>query len=192
MLLAFVTIATAWAGYSAATWSTESRLDLARASTLRVEANRALGKAQELRNFDASTFNTWFAAYVLGDEAQMALAERRFRPQFKAAFDAWQATDPENDPSAPPGPTFMPQYRQPGEARAARLDRQADALAASGDEAAETADNYVRVSMVLAAVLFVVGIGTTFELRRIRWALAALGGVLLLGAVVIFTQQPVP
>ena len=56
MLLAFVTIATAWAGYSAATWSTESRLDLARASTLRVEANRlddsslalSLGQQQRL------------------------------------------------------------------------------------------------------------------------------------------------
>ena len=65
-------------------------------------------------------------------------------------------------------------------------------MAARGDERAETSDNYLRVSMVLAAALFLVGIGTSFELPRIRWSLAAVGGTLLLGAIVIFLRQPLP
>ena len=84
----------------------------------------------------------------------MAVAERRFRPEFKLAFDAWLATNPAKNPGAPPGPTYMPQYRQPELSRAADLDRQADAAGTAGDHAAGIADNYLRVSLVLAAVLF--------------------------------------
>ena len=40
-LLAVVALLAAWSGHASAKWSTESRLDLARASTARVEADRA-------------------------------------------------------------------------------------------------------------------------------------------------------
>jgi hypothetical protein len=136
VLLAVVTIVTAWAGFSAADWSSDSRLDLARASRLRLEANRAVAAAEEQRNFDASTFDAWFIAFTLGRADKMAVAERRFRPEFKQAFDAWLATYPEHNPDAPPGPTFMPEYRQPEQLEAERLDRQADQAAADGDHAA--------------------------------------------------------
>src|SRR5215217_7479761 len=89
VLLSVVTIVTAWAGYSAAKWSTESRLDLAQASSLRLQANRSLATAAELRNFDSSTFGAWFTAYTLGNKEKAALAERRFRPELRVAFDAW-------------------------------------------------------------------------------------------------------
>ncbi len=42
LLLALVTITVAWSGFAAAKWGTESRLDLAAASSTRTEANRAL------------------------------------------------------------------------------------------------------------------------------------------------------
>ena len=102
LLLSVVTIVTAWAGFSAAKWSTESRLQLAEASSLRLEANRALADAMETRNFDSSTFNAWFTAYTLDNPEAMAIAERRFRPEFRAAFVAWQATDPEHNPMPRP------------------------------------------------------------------------------------------
>lgn len=192
VVLAVVTIFTAWAGYSAATWSTTSRLDLASASTLRSDANRAFGNAEELRNFDSITFNAWFAAAMLGRQEAMDIAERRFRPEFKVAFDAWMATDPLHNSSAPPGPTFMPQYHQPDQERAEQLDRQADAQAVAGDQAAGVADNYVRISLVLAAVLFLVGIGATWKVRRVRWGLVATGATLLVIAVVLIGLQPAP
>src|SRR3954451_20752647 len=75
VLLSVVTIVTAWTGYSAAKWGTESRLELAHASALRIEANRAFAVAAENRNFDASTFNAWFIAYTLDTSQKMAVAE---------------------------------------------------------------------------------------------------------------------
>lgn len=192
VLLSLVTIVTAWAGYSAAKWGTESRLELAQGSALRIEANRAFAVAAENRNFDASTFNAWFIAYTLGNEEKMAIAELRFRPEFRVAFDAWRATDPDHNPSAPPGPTYMPEYRQPQKDQAEALDRRADAATASGYASASVADNYVRITVLLATVLFLVGIGSTFKVKQVRVVLASVGAVMLVTAVVLIAQQPRP
>jgi hypothetical protein len=192
LTLAVATIVIAWAGYSAAQWSTDSRLDLARASTLRLESNSAIAQAEETRNFDASTFNAWFIAYSLDRKDAMVVAERRFRPAFRTPFDAWLATDPEHNPAAPPGPTFMPQYQLPDQAQADQLVRQADAAAADGDHAAGVADNYLRITLVLSSALFLVGVGTTFWLTKLRWGLVATGGMLLGIAIVVIALQPHP
>ena len=112
--MAIVALLAAWSGYAASKWSTESRVELAKASAARTEANRANLDAMETRNFDSSTFEAWFAAYIAHNKQAMAVAEHRFRPGFRVAFDAWRATKPETNPNAPRGPTYMPQYRQPG------------------------------------------------------------------------------
>ena len=165
ILLAIVALLAAWSGFASSKWSTESRLDLAEASTARTEANRALDEAEEDKNFDASTFNAWFAAYTFGDQQAAALAERRFRPEFRVAFDAWQATNPSTNPDAPPGPSYMPEYKLPGVQEAAALDKRADDKFAAGQEAAGNADDYVRTTVYLATVLFLVGISGHFRVR---------------------------
>src|SRR4029453_1681307 len=130
LLLSLVTIAAAWSGYAAAVWGPESRLELAQAATLRNLATRADLSALSTRNFDSSTFNAWFTAFTLDDPHKQAPPPRRFRPEFKVAFDAWLATDPFRNPHAPPGPTYMPQYRLADQAKAEALDR--EAVGASG------------------------------------------------------------
>ena len=136
VLLALVTITAAWAGYSAARWGTASRVDIARASTLGNLASRDDLEAITLRNFDASTFNAWFTAFTLNSPQKEAIAVRRFRPQFRVAFNAWMATDPLHNPHAPPGPTYMPQYKQPEQAQANTLDNEAAAKFQAGNQAA--------------------------------------------------------
>src|SRR5262249_18479401 len=113
VLLAVVAVLAAYSGYASSKWSTESRLDLARASTLRTQAATATSEADTGRNFDSSTFTAWFTAKVAGNQLDMAIAERRFRPAFRVAFDAWLATNPDTNPQAAPGPTYMPQYVLP-------------------------------------------------------------------------------
>lgn len=192
VLLSIVALLAGWSGYAAAKWSTESRVSLAEASTARTKANRANLEAMELRNFDSSTFEAWFAAYTAGNERAMALAERRFRPEFRIAFDAWRATRPETNPSAPRGPTYMPQYRQPKLATAEALDDQADEAFAAGASAGKTADDYVRTTVFLAVVLFLVGISTHFPLRAVRYGLIALGAVLLVFSLTQLAGLPGP
>ena len=122
IVLSLVAIIAAWSGYSAAKWSTESSLNLAKASATRVKANRAFGESLVNRVGDATTFNAWFGAYVSGNKQAVAVAERRFQPGYRAAFDAWLATHPFTNPNAPAGPAAMPQYKPQGEAQSVALD----------------------------------------------------------------------
>ncbi len=190
ILLALVTITAAWAGYSAARWGTASRVEIAQSSTLRALATRDDLTALSLRNFDSSTFNAWFIAFTLNSPQKEAIAERRFRPQFRVAFNAWLATDPVHNPSAPPGPTYMPEYKLPAQAQANALDNAASAKFQTGNHAGLVGDDYVRITVFLAAVLFLVGIGSSFKLNSIRYALISFGSVLLILSIVLILRQP--
>jgi hypothetical protein len=190
VLLSIVTITAAWAGYSAARWGTASRVDIAQSSTLRNIATRDDLEANSLRNFDASTFNAWFIAFTLNSPQKEAIAIHRFRPAFKVAFDAWMATDPLHNPHAPPGPTYMPQYKLPAQTQAYALDDKATTKFSEGTQAGLTGDNYVQITVFLAAVLFLVGIGSSFKLYGVRYALITFGTVLLIVAVVLILKQP--
>ena len=146
----------------------------------------------ESRNFDASTFDAWFTAYVADDEEAMALAERRFRPELEVAFHAWLETDPGTNPDAPPGPTYMPDYEEPDQALAAEKTAEADRLYEEGSHSAVTADDYVRITVLLASVLFIVGISGQFKIRRARHGLVAVGGAILAYSVIVLIIAPKP
>jgi hypothetical protein len=191
-LLASVALLAAWSGYASAKWSTESRLVLAKASTARTLASRASAEAAETLNFDASTFNAWFSAYTAANGPAMEIAERRFRPQFKVAFEAWQATDPATNPDAPPGPTYMPEYQQPEQAEAEALDEEAQLRYDAGAVAGDNANSYVRTTLFLATVLFLVGISSHFPVRSARYGLIVVGAVILVAAIVFLVLAPKP
>ena len=86
----------------------------------------------------------------------------------------------------------MPQYREPELAKARALDAQADALFTAGESAGSSSDKYVRTTVFLASVLFLVGISTHFPLRGVRYALVTLGAVVLIVSLVQLTQIPRP
>jgi hypothetical protein len=150
VMLAVVAVLAAWSGFASAKWGTESSLNLAKASAARTEANRADLTALSQKNFDSSTFDAWFTAYTLDNQTAMNIAVRRFSPEFLRAFNSWLATDPATNPNAPKGPTYMPDYVQPGLALSNRLDKQADERYALGETAAANSDNYVRTTIFLA------------------------------------------
>ncbi len=192
VLLAVVAIMAAYSGYASARWGTESSLKLAKAATARTEANRASEIGDTTKDFDALTFNAWFTAYAVGNQTAMAVAERRFRPAFRIAFNAWIATDPFTNPNAPPGPSYMPQYVQPEQAQTNRLDAQADAYYAIGATAGTNSDSYVRIVVYLATVLFLIGISSHFRVRAARIGLVVVGGAILTFSVVLLIQAPKP
>jgi hypothetical protein len=86
----------------------------------------------------------------------------------------------------------MPQYHPTGAAAAKVLDAQADAHYAEGQHAAQTGDKYIRVTVILASVLFLVGISSHFPLTGIRYGLVAVGAALLVFAAVEILQLPGP
>jgi hypothetical protein len=193
VLLSVVTLTAAWSGYSAAKWETHSSLGLAKASTERSKASRAYQQSLTLRAQDAANFNAWFAAYLADRPREQRVAQKRFRPQYDVAFRAWLATKPFTNPNAPEGPQYMPQYKPTGAAEAVRRDARADAYYAEGEHAAVTGDKYIRVTVILASVLFLVGISSHFPIRGVRLGLIVVGaGLLIYAAAEILRLQGPP
>src|SRR4029079_17697780 len=134
VLLSVVALLAAWSGYAAAKWSTVSRVEIATASSLRIEGSQANVDAFDVRLFDSSTFESWFSAYTAGNKTAMRLAGQPFRPQVQVALNAWRATKPETNPEAPRGPTYMPQYKRPGLAETHAFDDRAKAAFFDGEK----------------------------------------------------------
>ncbi len=192
VLLSVVALLAAWSGYSAAKWGTESSLSLAHASATRTKASLAEVQATQIRTLDSVSFNAAETAYTAHDPKLFRLAVKRLRPGYRPAFEAWLALHPLKNPNAPPDPSYLPQYRIPQQAQGIALNAKADAYFSEGESAAATADKYVRLTVFLAAVLFLVGIGSRFPVRVARYGLVGVAAVLLIVSVVQLLGLPGP
>jgi hypothetical protein len=192
VVLSVVALLAAYSGFAAAKWSTESSVSLARASALRTKANRADLEALQTETLDSVSFNAWFTAFVVGNKQAEQLAQNRLRPGYRPAFKAWLATDPLHNPHAPPGPAYMPQYAIPQQTQANQLDAQADEEFTTGSDAGGTADKYVRDTVFLATVLFLIGISGHVKLRQARYGLVGIGVILLAFSVIQLIGLPPP
>lgn len=192
LLLSLVAVLAAYSGYASAKWGTHSSVELAKASALRTKANRADLEGLQIRTLDSVSFNAWFTAFTAGSANAERLAEKRLRPGYRPAFKAWLATDPAHNPNAPPGPSYMPQYVIPQETTSRRDDAQADVAFAEGTNAAATSDKYVRDTVFLATVLFLVGISAHFSVSQARYGLLTVGGLILAFSIVQLLGLPGP
>lgn len=192
VVLSLVAVLAAYSGFAAAKWSTESSVKLATASAARTKANRADLEALVTRTADSASFNAWFTGFTAGNATAQRLARRRMRPGYRPAFNAWLATDPAHNPNAPPGPAYMPQYVIPEKTVAKAMDAKADAAFSKGAEAGATADKYIRGTVLLATVLFLVGISSQFRIRPARVGLIVVGCLVLAFAVAQLLVLPGP
>ena len=192
VILSIVALLAAWSGYSAAKWSTHGSLSLAEAASTRTKANLNQIQATQIRTLDSVSFNAAEAAYLSGNQALFRLTLDRMRPGYRPAVNAWLATHPLKNPHAPPDPSYMPQYRIPQEAAARAQNAEADAYFREGSSAADTGDKYVRLTVLLAAVLFLVGIGSRFPVRVARYGLNVVACVLLVVSVIELLGLPGP
>jgi hypothetical protein len=191
LILAIVTIATAWSGYQAAKWDGKNALYYGTASRERTKASKlaTLGANQQL--YDVTTFNTWLTAKAHGKTQLAAFLERRFSPEYALAFNAWIATDPFHNPHAPPGPIFMPEYHNSQLERSDALSATARVTFEQGTQARERADDYVRDTLLLASILFLIAVSQRFKGKNLRRGLLVAAGILLIGAVVAVVSLPV-
>jgi hypothetical protein len=170
LLLALAAIATAWGGYQAARGDGKQSVLYADAGVLRLEATAAASLGEQRLAADSAIFNTWLQAEAGNNRELQALLVRRFSPEYRTAFTAWLATDPLNDPSAPPGPGYMPEYHNPQVEKSHELNERAAEMEHEGTEARHTAEEYVRATVLFALVLFMVAVGQRFRLRGVRIA----------------------
>jgi hypothetical protein len=179
LILALVAVATAWSGYQAAQWAGKRAEQYAEASRLRVAAEGLATLAGQERIYDSDTFNSWLAAKLDGKAEAAEFLERRFRGEYRPAFTAWMKTDPFNNPQAPPGPIFMPDYHNAKHEQFLGLNKKAAEVADQGTKSGETGDQYVRITVLLATVLLITAIGQRFHFKTVRVVFMILACLLL-------------
>jgi hypothetical protein len=181
LLLAVATLATAWCGYQAAGWSGDLSQQFSESSIARMHAVQASTRAGQHRIDDLLYFNHWLDAREAGNEQLAEIYQRRFRPEFVPAFEAWMAQRPFSNPRAIAGPLYMPEYRSADQARSVELHAIADAHHEHGVHAKLYADRYILATVFMAAVLFFAGISLRLEWRPLRIAVIAMAAGLLVG-----------
>ncbi|MGB8441320.1 MAG: hypothetical protein WA603_16590 [Candidatus Acidiferrales bacterium] len=136
VVLALVAIATAWSGYQAARWDDHRAQLYAEATKLKVGAEELNTLAGQERIHDITTFNSWLAAKVGGNQRPAALFERRFRDEYRNALLL----------GSTPILSKIPKPRSVKREEAKRLNVAAAAITEHGTQAGDTGDRYMRVT----------------------------------------------
>jgi hypothetical protein len=184
LVLALAAIATAWSGFQASQWDDRRGLLYGQATTQRFAASAASTLGGQQLAADSAMFTGWLEARAARNTDLEMVFVRRFTPDYRQAFDEWLKTDPLNNPSAPPGPAYMPRYKNPNLEKAKQLNSEAAELFTEGTEAGETAVKYVRLTVLFALVLFLIAAGQRFRQRPVRISANALAVCLLVYALV--------
>ncbi|MCX6423417.1 MAG: hypothetical protein NTV96_02330 [Actinobacteria bacterium] len=192
VLLAAVTVMAAWSGFAAAAYGTESRVAFAASSTADTDADAKAIEANEVQNFDESAFYAWLQAKSMGDPAAMSFEEQRCEANLETAFQAWLGANPETNLEAPSTPFDMAEYKRPLLDDSNKLRAEADTYDSDGVVAGNLSDQYIRLTVLLAGVLFLVGIGSTFTMVSLRYGLIGLGLLILILAIVYMVNLPQP
>jgi hypothetical protein len=190
IVLAVVAVATAWSGFQSAKWDGVSAKQYATSSRLRAEGSKLQLTANQYLLYNTNVLNVWMQSVTTGNKGLADFELRRFTPEYKVAFDAWLKTNPLTDPSAPRGPMFMPEYRDARSETATATDEAASQAFEAGVESRERAEHYVRVTVLLSVVLFLIALGQRFKFRGVRVAVLGVAGVILLYTVVLLLNYP--
>ena len=177
LLLGIATIGSAWCGFQATQWNSQES-DLARqASDDRIEASRLFGLAVQRVSYDSNMVAQYAQAVSSGnDRLRQFYRDTLIRKEFLPTLDRWEA-------EIAAGATSVSNLLQDQDYLNAQfadyqaVESSAGTVSAEGQEAGDNAEEYVRLTLILAGALFFAGVTTSF-----RWSFAR---VILLGGSVV-------
>jgi hypothetical protein len=144
VLLALATVASAWSAYQSSRWHGVQARDYATSNATRIHGSEAGDLADQQTAVDAALFSDYCYAYAEGEMRLVSFYENRmFRPEMKAAVEAWKATQPLINPDAPASPFEMKEYKNKNKQKAQSLEKTAQKYTADAQAAIEHADNYI-------------------------------------------------
>jgi Domain of unknown function (DUF4337) len=191
VLLALAAIATAWSTYQSAVWRGKQAEAQSASIAARVESTREAAVANRQAQVDLALFTQWIDAYAQHRTELTDFYRRRFRDEFIPAFEAWVATKPLENPSAPLSPFAMPQYKLAASAKADALEEQAAEYSGAVQRNVDRSDGYMLAVVLFAIVLFFAALSTRMPSRDMRVALLAFGYVIFIGTAIWLATQPV-
>jgi len=180
LFLSLATVGTAWCSFQAAVWGAVSQ----RTMNMSAAASRGAAvdqlHAYQMALVDVLLFSQHMNARGTSNETLARFYADRFRGEAKTAFEAWMATQPFENPNAPPHPFVTNLYKPRLLDEAQREETKSQQLWLQAGEAGRTGRSYVMITVLLASALFCAGTAPRFDILWIRRTVLALG----LGAVV--------
>lgn len=159
-------------------------------ATFRIDASREYALATQTVAYDAASVSQ-YAQAVSTDNAnlQRFIRETIVRPAFLPILDNW-----EEQIAAGELPTNLLQNQEYLDGlltKSRDLDAKALAATVSSEEAGDTADDYIRLTLFFASALFFAGITASFSTRVPKLALLVAAGVTLGTAGVLLIEYPI-
>ncbi len=190
LLLGLATVGSAWSAFQVSRWN-GVETDEARASAgYRIDASREYALATQIVAFDAASISQ-YAQAVASDNVplQTFLRQTLVRPGFLPILESW-----EQEIAAGGVPTNLLQdqdYLEGLFAGSEASDAQALEASVRSEEAGNTADDYIRLTLFFASALFFAGITGSFRTRFTKLILLAGATVTLAVAAGLLVGYPV-
>ena len=190
VVLGVATITTAWCGFQSAQWSNQSG-ELARtASVQHVEAARLFGAAIQRVSYDGSTATAYAEAKAAGNTRLLEFYRRTLiREDFLPVLDRWEEEIAAGQ--APVRLTEDEEYLEQQFADYRKALAVGDQATRESEAAAETAGDYLGLTIILAMALFFAGVTSSFKFRLPRLLLLTASIITLVLAITRMIGLPI-
>jgi len=175
MLLALIVVSTAWSAYQSTLWSGIQTFRLADSNRASRQAAALTLQQAQYSTIDVMTFIAYIDALHNDDQNLVKFYFERFRPEFKVAVQAWLETNPLENPSAPPHPFVMAEYKKTFAEGAEKQTDVAESKIEEAQQANQNSDNYALLTVVYASILFIGSITTRFSSKRLNLVCLVIG-----------------
>ena len=190
-LLSAATLTSAWCGAEGNLWSSAqlgALADFNENNRLILETNT---KAGQMRSIDLLVFTQYTNAVAEGKTQLAEFYFKRFRAETKPALEAWLATKPLSNPSAPPSPFVMPEYKIALDDEVPLLRAKAERFYKLGVEANAISDRFTLLMVFFTAVLFFVGMAPKLSHQWMKNLFLSMGALIWIVGTYVMCMLPV-
>ena len=175
LLLSLATVGTAWCSFQAASWqgAAAGLTNLSEAASRKAVTSEL--QSSQMAVIDILLFSQYINARANSNEVTAQFYANRFRPDAKAAFEAWMATKPFENANAPPHPFVPSLYKPKLLTDAEQAHGESQRLWQLAGEAGRNGRGYILITVLLACALFCGGTASKFEGAWIRRTVLAVG-----------------
>jgi ABC-type Fe3+-siderophore transport system permease subunit len=189
-LLALATVGSAWSAFQVSRWNGVETDEARTSASFRIDASREYALATQTVAYDAASVSQ-YAQAVSTDNAnlQLFIRETIVRPRFLPILDSWEAQIAEGElpTNLLQNQEYLDELLEPSR----DLDAQALAATVASEEAGDTADDYIRLTLFFASALFFAGITASFRTRLPKLLLIVAAGATLAVAGALLVSYPV-
>ncbi len=191
VILSLAAVATAWSAYQATLWSGNHTFLLADANRAWQMSALKSTEANLRRLMDGVVLMQYLDYFLSGQHDLADFYFKRFRPELKVAVESWLATNPMENPEAPPHPMVMKEYVVRQLAESGEFEKEAHARGAEAENAKKISNKYTMLTVLFAVVLLFGGVASKFEVPKMRMSFLIFAAVVFFVAVGILCKFPV-